>query len=443
MSGSEGRKPRQERPELSQKKMRIGDFVRRSDDSPDSSMSSAHPASSDSENPEDRTIRRREGHLNTSARQHRGTRTKEQGTEEEQRQMTERLENPSIEEAEDGREISRADTEFLRELLKAQKNGLQGGSAQVLLAAFQTMKDVALRRAIKVAHLEGELRAHTCPQHQVLNPPATSYRQALERQGDRQEYVQTGTGSRTTTERTEPKVLLVESKDAQAVHPEKVREFVQKSFDPKVMGLKTVALRPIGKGVAVVADNEAALERLASAIQATPAMQALTVRRGGERKPTYKLVGVDPCVEPDTLVTRFIEQNDLAESTDGCRVVIDTQSRAGKRVVVLEVTREISHHLYRREKIQLGWTVCALFRSPNITRCTNCARYGHSHRACRQRAATCMHCSGPHPTNSCNSSEYDCPACSNRGIGDRNHSMTDFRCPVYCQQVEWATQNWG
>ncbi|KAH9359523.1 hypothetical protein HPB48_017778 [Haemaphysalis longicornis] len=57
--------------------------------------------------------------------------------------------------------------------------------------------------------------------------------------------------------------------------------------------------------------DTAGLERLAAAIQETSASQALTVRKGSSRREACKLVGVDPEVGSDALISQILEQNDF------------------------------------------------------------------------------------------------------------------------------------
>ncbi|KAH9379792.1 hypothetical protein HPB48_007293 [Haemaphysalis longicornis] len=311
------------------------------------------------------------------------------------------------EENEDAKDINKADADFMTHLLRAQNSGLGLEAAQGMLDAFQRMKGIALKRAIRA----------------------------------------TGTGARTGSpsqvdkQTPPPKALLVETTDPQAIHLKKVQEYVSRSFDPRAMGLK-VTIRPRSKGFVVIANDEASLERLESDIAATPSTRALNVRQGSERRPVYKLVGVDPAVEPDTVGSRLLEQNDLEGNMEECKVLRDAVNEGGTRILLVEVSKQISRQLFNKNKIQIGWTVCALYESPNIPRCTSCARYRHFTSDCLQKEATCMHCSAPHPTKECNGTVYDCPACGDHGFSYRDHSMQSYRFPVYRQQVERATRTW-
>lgn len=360
----------------------------------------------------------------------------------DRRKEQEDSDTPPGKDEEEARDINRADAEFLTHLLSAQNSGLGLEAAQGMLNAFQKMKGIALKRAIRVANLEGQLQGQGHRQEEPA-PTKRTYLETLTQKDNTGTGGPTGSTSNRERQTPPPKVLLVETRDPQAIHPTKVQEYVSSTFDPREMGLKRVTIRTTSKGVAVITNDEVALEKLASAIAATPATRALNVRQGSERRPVYKLVGVDPAVEVDTVGERLLEQNDIEGNKEDCKVLKDMATEGGSRRIIVEVSRQISKQLFKKNKVQIGWTVCALYKSPNIPRCSKCARYGHLTRDCFQKAPTCMHCSAPHDTRQCNGSAYDCPACGDHSLRPRDHSMLSYRCPVYCQQVERATRTWG
>lgn len=156
--------------------------------------------------------------------------------------------------------LTRTDSLFGRQLLRAQKEGLSLESVEELLAAFQDMKELALRQALKEARLEVELRRGGRQEPKThMDAGVASYCQVAA----------TGVGvpyprlslcalvvprlflhfERFTMELA---ALLAESKDPQAIQPEKVGEFLQKTFQPEKLGLKQVKLQKISKMVVVL-----------------------------------------------------------------------------------------------------------------------------------------------------------------------------------------------
>ncbi|KAH9364503.1 hypothetical protein HPB48_018693 [Haemaphysalis longicornis] len=397
------------------KKLRLKEFVRREGEDDDaggeSDSSNLGPVTSDTEGEDD--VQRGVGRSPERAKMNHGRKDHDNT-----------LDMQPSEEMEDANDVTKADADFLTHLLRAQNSGLGLEAPQGLLDAFQRMKGIALMRALRVANLEGQLQGQTQMQ-QDRAPSKPTYLEALTMKETTRAGARTGSPSQEDKETHPPKVLLVAATDPQAIHPKKVQEYVSRSFDPRAMGLKKVTIRPTTKGVAVIANDEAGLERLASAIAATPATRALNVRQSSER--------VDAAVEPDTVGSRLLEQNDLEGNTI---------NEGSTTILLVEVSKQISRQLFNKNKVQIGWTVCALNKSPNIPRCSNCARYGHFTRDCLQKEPTCMHCSAPHPTKQCNGSVYDCPACGDHGFSYRDHSMQSYRCPVYRQQVERATRAW-
>lgn len=348
---------------------------------------------------------------------------------------------PSLVEVSDEELLAKTDAEFVQQLLRAQQQGLNLDSAQVLLSSFQRLKEFAVRQALKVARLEGELRGGGRPQRPMQTKGgAVTYSQvAATAAGSPQQTVKAK-----QDDEKEPSVLLVESTDPQAIQPGRVGEFLRKSFQPEKLGLKKVTLRPTAKGVAVMSNDMAGLENLAAAIQESSVSQALAVRKGSERKETYKLVGVDPEVGIDALIPQLLKQNDLEGEAEECRVLKEYVGRRGERIVIVSVPKQVSRQLLPKKKVHLGWTVCAVYVNPNLTKCTNCARYGHLKGACRDEHPTCMKCSGRHNTENCKAAQFNCPACRSHGMGSGcDHSMWSVWCPVYREMVAKATKYWG
>ncbi|KAH9371629.1 hypothetical protein HPB48_017855 [Haemaphysalis longicornis] len=129
---------------------------------------------------------------------------------------------------------------------------------------------------------------------------------------------------------------------------------VQRTFNPQKLGFKEVLLRPTSKGVAVVSSDAEGLDRLASTIQESSASQALRVREGEERRHTYKMVGIDPAVGPETLVPQLLEQNELEGECREIRIIRDGEGRPGLRTTILSVTRRVSRQLFHKKKIASG-----------------------------------------------------------------------------------------
>lgn len=183
--------------------------------------------------------------------------------------------------------------------------------------------------------------------------------------------------------------------------------FLRKSFQPEKLGLKQVTLRPTAKEVAVMSHDTVGLERLAVATQETSASKVVAVRKGSWRRDAYKLVGVDPEVGSDALIPHLLEQNSFEGEVEECRAVKDYVGRRGERIAIVSVPKRVSRQLLPKKKIHLGWSVCAVYVSPNLARCTYCARYGHLKGVCRNEHPTCMKCSGQHNTEQCKAERFN------------------------------------
>lgn len=153
---------------------------------------------------------------------------------------------PTLGEGTEEEKLIKTDALFGRLLLQAQREGLAMESVEALLATFQDMKGLAFRQALRVAHLEGELRGGEKQEQKTLLVGGTaSYCQVAA----------TGAGvplrpgeKEGQTEARELEALLVESKDPQAIQPEKVGEYLQRTFQPEKLGLKQVKPQKISKG---------------------------------------------------------------------------------------------------------------------------------------------------------------------------------------------------
>lgn len=261
---------------------------------------------------------------------------------------------PSLKEVAEEEELSSAESLFLTQLLRAQAKGLEEKVAGELLCAFQTVKEIAQRRAIKVAGLEGEVRglSHRLDQRPARRPTSQTTCDSAEQ--TREET------NREVNQRKETKALLIESSDHQAIAPTKVMEMVQRTFNPQKIGFKEVLMRPTSKGVAVVSSDVGGLDQLASAIQKSSASQAL--REGEERRHTYKIVGIDPAVGADMLVPQLLEQNELEGEHRDIQIIRDREGGTGLRTTILAVTRGVSQQLFYKKRSQVGWTRCPIYK---------------------------------------------------------------------------------
>lgn len=358
----------------------------------------------------------------------------------------ERTQFPNPEEGTEEELLVRIDSEFLQQLLQAQNQGLKNEAAGVLLSAFQEMKEMALRQALRAARLEGMLRGEGQQQPQTQLQTQTdgrtvTYSQAASTGAG---LTQRETDNNGKNEASSPAALLVESTDSHAIAPERVGEFLRKTFQLEKFGLKRVGLRQISKGVAVLSHDEAGLERLAEGIQGSVAASALSVRKGGDRKATYKLVGVDPGVDITDIIPQLFAQNDLEGQEEECAIVKHFVGRGGARTVIVSVPQQVGRQLRTRQRVHVGWAICAVYLSPNLPKCNKCASYGHVRVTCPERQPTCMHCSGRHESGDCRAERRNCPACRREGRQtDREHSMSSARCPVYRELVAKATRFWA
>ncbi|KAH9374516.1 hypothetical protein HPB48_015800 [Haemaphysalis longicornis] len=149
--------------------------------------------------------------------------------------------------------------------------------------------------------------------------------------------------------------------------------------------------------------GQAGLERLAEAIQESSAAGALSVRKGGDRKATYKLVGVDPGVGTTDIIPQLFAQNELEGQAEECAILKDFVGRGGARTVIISVPQQVGRQLRARQKVHVGWAVCAVYLSPNLPR----------------------------------AERRNCPACRRQGRqADRERSMSSAWCPVY-REFTW------
>ncbi|KAH9372482.1 hypothetical protein HPB48_022412 [Haemaphysalis longicornis] len=177
-------------------------------------------------------------------------RQQEQGRGEQQERDGHGEDFPSLPEAAEEEELSSAEGHFLRQLMRAQATGLEEQIAAELLSASQTIKEIAQRRATKVAGVEGEVRGLS---HQLDRRPAgkPSFSQTAQDAAE-QISVENSKDAKQKPERKETKAIKIESTDHQAIAPTKVMRMVQRTFNPQKLSFKEVLLRPTSKGVAVV-----------------------------------------------------------------------------------------------------------------------------------------------------------------------------------------------
>lgn len=161
-------------------------------------------------------------------------------------------------------------------LLRVQNSGSGLQVAQGMLAAFQRMKGIALKRATRVANLEGQLQGHQAQgHHQAKAPSKPTYREILTRKEATWRGARTWPPTQEGKQVPPPKDLVVKTTDAQTVHPKKVQACLKSSLDLQTLGIK-VSIWPPNKGVAIYSHDGAGLERLATAIDTTPGTKTLS-----------------------------------------------------------------------------------------------------------------------------------------------------------------------
>lgn len=108
--------------------------------------------------------------------------------------------------------------------------------------------------------------------------------------------------------------------------------------------------------------------------------------------------------------------------------------------IIMEVNEETHNMIVKKEKLNIGWRKCSVFKHFNVKRCFKCWEFYHIAKNCK-RDETCHKCAGKHKAIDCTATTNNCVNCMfkiktyNLKISSE-HDALSGECPTYRRAIE-------
>lgn len=169
------------------------------------------------------------------------------------------------------------------------------------------------------------------------------------------------------------------------------------------------------------------------------------VGENGGINPKLKITGLEKGLTDEEILMALHGENaelweggEYGDCMNGARVLFRRPCRReGVENVVVELKGDTFRKLVRKERVTVSMMVYVVEEFADLAVCYRCSKFGHTGARCTEDRC-CNRCGGSHEVRECTvKDEWDCPNCKKMGVarGDRFHSASDKRCPVYRRKL--------
>ena len=161
--------------------------------------------------------------------------------------------------------------------------------------------------------------------------------------------------------------------------------------------------------------------------------------------PKIKIVSVPQYFNTDNnqnIVSSIIEENkylqNFYDKDKDCMQYIFSYNTNGRKSIIIKCSPEVRRALKEQiDTITIGQFECKLYDRIHVLQCSNCCKYGHTKKVCKNKTPTCTLCSGSHFYKDCQVKTEDktCNNCLNHkdiNIKEQagTHHAFSNTCPI-------------
>lgn len=133
--------------------------------------------------------------------------------------------------------------------------------------------------------------------------------------------------------------------------------------------------------------------------------------------------------------TEIIKHLDEEEHIDTIKIKYKRKTRnPNQNHVILQVTPELWQVLTTAQHIYIDVQRIRVEDQTPLIQCTNCLKFGHGRKTCRDTTTSCTHCGGPHCKAECEAFKTrqppKCTNCKRDNRAEHNHSIFSQDCPT-------------
>ncbi|XP_071579731.1 uncharacterized protein [Temnothorax nylanderi] len=259
-------------------------------------------------------------------------------------------------------------------------------------------------------------------------------------------------------------VIIVKPKNQQ--ESEATKKLVKDRVDIKNLGVGITRLRKGNNGTVILGcESEGEMEKLKATVQ-NKMGEDYKVLEQKKIEPKIKIINVgkeEMELEEENLIDTIIKQNKIDGDRNGffirvVKKIVKERKNSNNNMrlreegneegsIILEADEMTQRMMLEREKVNLGWRKCRVFKYLSVKRCFKCWGYYHIAKNCTRQVA-CHICAGNHKDSECIATTKKCVNCMHKNktynlkMNDE-HDALHAECPIFKKALEEEERRTG
>ncbi|XP_071646044.1 uncharacterized protein [Temnothorax longispinosus] len=247
---------------------------------------------------------------------------------------------------------------------------------------------------------------------------------------------------------------------------EATKQLVKEKIDIKNLAVGITKLKKGSKGAVILGcENETEMEKLKSTVRDKLGKE-YKIMEPRRMVPKIKIINVgakEMKADEENLIDTILKQNKIDGDRNGFFIRIvkkivkerrnsNNNMRLKKKgneegSIILEADEMTQRMMLEREKVNLGWRKCRVFKYLSVKRCFKCWGYYHIAKNCTRQVA-CHICAGNHKDSECTATKKKCVNCMHKNktynlkINDE-HDALYAECPIFKKALEEEERRTG